>query len=112
MAYVYVPRDLSRVKHKVLFNLTWRQIICFGSAAALGIPTYLLTRGFLGNNFAALAMIALMLPCFLFALYEKNGQSAEVILRNVIRVKFTAPKRRLYKTTNIKSQKTTQRQGG
>lgn len=28
--YVSVPRDLSRVKTKVFFNLTKRQIICFG----------------------------------------------------------------------------------
>ena len=98
MAYVYVPRDLSRVKHKVLFNLTWRQIICFGGAAALGIPTYLLSRGALGNNFAALLMIALMLPCFLFALYEKNGRPAEKVLGAIIRAKFVAPSVRVFKT--------------
>lgn len=28
-AYIPVPRDLTRVKSKVFFNLTKRQLICF-----------------------------------------------------------------------------------
>jgi hypothetical protein len=34
-------------------------------------------------------------------MYEKDGQPAEVILRNVIRVKFLWPGRRPYKTENL-----------
>ena len=30
-AYISVPRDLTRVKSKVLFGLTKRQLICFGT---------------------------------------------------------------------------------
>ena len=30
MAYVPVPKDLTKVKTKVMFNLTKRQLICFG----------------------------------------------------------------------------------
>ena len=33
MAYVTVPKDLSKIKNKVLFGLTKRQLVCFGSAA-------------------------------------------------------------------------------
>ena len=29
MAYVNVPKDLSKVKSKVLMNLTKRQLVCF-----------------------------------------------------------------------------------
>ena len=36
MAYVPVPKDLNAVKTKVLFNLTKRQLVCFGSGAAVG----------------------------------------------------------------------------
>ncbi|MBR2010587.1 MAG: PrgI family protein, partial [Clostridia bacterium] len=35
MAYVSVPKDLTKVKSKVLFNLTKRQLLCFGIAAAI-----------------------------------------------------------------------------
>lgn len=36
MAYVNVPKDLTKIKSKVLFNLTKRQLICFGLAALMG----------------------------------------------------------------------------
>ena len=38
MAYVPVPKDLSKVKTKVAFNLTKRQIVCFAVALLLGLP--------------------------------------------------------------------------
>lgn len=44
MAYVNVPKDLTRVKSKVLFNLTKRQLICFGCGALLGVPLFFLLR--------------------------------------------------------------------
>ena len=40
MAFVPVPKDLNRVKTKVMFNLTKRQIICFALAAAVGVPVF------------------------------------------------------------------------
>ena len=44
MAYVSVPKDLTKVKNKVAFNLTKRQLICIGIGAAMGIPCYFLFR--------------------------------------------------------------------
>ena len=38
MAYVPVPKDLTKVKTKVAFNLTKRQLVCFGGGALLGAP--------------------------------------------------------------------------
>ena len=38
MAYVSIPKDLSRVKSKFLFNLTKRQVVCFGLGALTGVP--------------------------------------------------------------------------
>lgn len=101
LAYVSVPKDLNRVKTKVLFNLTKRQLICIGIAAAIGIPFYFLTRGFLGTSNAATGMVILMLPAFLFALYEKDGMPLEKVLFNFIRVKILCPGIRHYKTENI-----------
>jgi len=100
MAFVPVPKDLSKVKTKVALNLTKRQLICFSCAAAIGVPTYLLTRGAIGNSAAVLVMIGLMLPLFFLAMYEKDGQSAEIVLRNFIRVKLW-PGVRPYKTENL-----------
>jgi hypothetical protein len=96
-----VPKDVTKVKTKVLFNLTKRQLICFGMAAAVGIPLYFLARGPLGNSAAAMLMILSMMPMFLFAMYEKNGQPLEVILRNMIRSMILRPKKRPYQTNNF-----------
>ena len=74
MPYVNVPNDLSKIKTKMAFNLTKRQLICFGSAAAVGIPAYLLARGSIGNTGAMFAMLVVMLPAFLLAMYERDGQ--------------------------------------
>ena len=103
MAYVPVPKDLSQVKTKVIFNLTKRQLICFAAALAVGLPLFFLLKGSAGTSLAAFAMVLIMLPCFLFAMYEKHGQPLEVILKNVIQTKFIRPKERPYQTENFYS---------
>ena len=103
MAYVEVPKDLSRVKTKVMFNLTKRQLICFSLAALVGIPVYFLLRDSIGVSAASLTMILLVLPLFLLAVYEKNGQPLEVLAKQYIRVKFLRPKKRPYRTNNFYS---------
>lgn len=103
MAYVPVPKDLSQVKTKVIFNLTKRQLICFAAALVVGLPLFFLLKGSVGTSLAAFAMILVMLPCFLFAMYEKHGQPLEVVLKNVIQTKFIRPKERPYKTENFYS---------
>lgn len=103
MAYVPVPKDLSQVKTKVAFNLTKRQLICFGSAGAIGVPIYAFTRGVLGNTGAVWLMIFAMLPAFVVAIYEKDGQPAERIFRNMIRSRYLFPVKRPYKTESFYS---------
>ena len=78
MAYVPVPKDMNAVKTKVMFNLTKRQLICFGSGALVGLPVF-----------------------FLLAMYEKNGQPLEKIIRNIVQVCFLRPKQRPYATNNF-----------
>lgn len=36
MAFVSVPKDLTKVKNKIILNLTKRQLICLGIAVAVG----------------------------------------------------------------------------
>ncbi len=99
-AYIPVPRDLTRVKSKVLFNLTKRQLICFGAAALIGLPIFFLVKSTGNVSLAALAMIIVMLPMFMLAMYEKDGQPLEVIARHFIQAKFIRPKVRPYQTNN------------
>lgn len=101
MAYVQVPKDLTRVKTKVMFNLTKRQLICFGLAGVIGVPFYLLTKGALGTTISSCLMVVLVLPFFFFAMYEKDGRPLEKILMNVWRAKVQRPGIRVYKTDNF-----------
>ena len=103
MSYLTIPKDLSRIQSKVLFGLTKRQVICFGAAALVGLPLFLLAKASLGTTTAALCMILVMLPFFLFAMYEKNGQPLEVFLGHLIQNKFIRPKVRIYQTNNLYS---------
>ena len=73
VAFVSVPKDLTKVKNKVVLNLTKRQLICLVIAAAVGLPFYFLTREWIGTSNAATGMVILMLPAFMFAMYEKDG---------------------------------------
>ena len=99
-AYVPVPRDLTRVKTKVFFNLTKRQLICFGAALVIGIPTFFVVKRTGNVSLAAMAMIVVMLPLFFLAMYEKDGQPLEVIAGHFIQAKFIRPKVRPYQTNN------------
>ena len=101
MAYVPVPKDLSKIKTKVAFNLTKRQIICFAVALIVGLPLFFLLKDSAGSSVSAFVMIVVMLPCFLMTMYEKHGQPLEVVAKNIIQTKFVRPKERPYQTQNL-----------
>ncbi len=101
MAYVPVPKDLTKVKTKVFFGLTRRQLLCFGAGALIGVPLYFLLKDYTGSTVATLCMVIVMLPAFLLAMYERNGQHLETIVRHMLLVFFVRPKQRRYETGNF-----------
>lgn len=101
MGYVPVPKDLSKIKTKVAFNLTKRQLICFGLAGICGAPVYLLLKPVVSTDMAATVMVLVMLPFFIFAMYEKDGLPAEKILFHFIRQKFLRPGIRVYQSQDL-----------
>ena len=101
MAYVTIPKDLTKVKSKVLFGLTKRQLICFGAAALIGVPLFFLLKSVINTTAATLCMILVMLPFFLLAMYERHGQPLEVIAGHIIRSMFMRTKERPYQTNNF-----------
>ena len=72
-AYISVPRDLTKVKSKVMFNLTARQLICFGAAAVVGVPLFFVLRDTAGNSGATLGMMAVMLPHLVSSPYNRRS---------------------------------------
>jgi len=101
MAYVTIPKDLTKVKSKVLFGLTRRQLICFGAAVLVGVPLFFLLKDAVDSSTATLCMILVMLPFFLFAMYERHGQPLEVIIGQMVQTMFVRPKERPYQTHNF-----------
>ena len=85
---------------KVAFNLTKRQLLCFGTAALIGVPLFFVLRDSGGNTAATLGMMAVMLPAFFLGMYEKNGQPLEKLLSHYVQARFLRPKIRPYKTNN------------
>lgn len=74
MAYVPVPKDLTKVETKVMFNLTRRQLVCFTAGALVGVPLFLWLREPAGNSMAAMCMMLVMMPFFLLAMYLQYRQ--------------------------------------
>jgi len=73
-SYISVPRDLTKVKSKVMFNLTKRQLICFGLAALVGVPSFFLLKLAFSISTSVMIMMVIMMPFFFLAMYEKHGQ--------------------------------------
>lgn len=99
-SYISVPRDLTKVKSKAFFNLTKRQLICFGTAVLLGVPSFFLMKSAVAVNIAVMGMMVIMMPFFFLAMYERNGQPLEVILKHMVQARFKRPRIRPYKTDN------------
>ena len=98
--YISAPRDFSKVKSKVFFNLTKRQIICFSLGAMIGVPTFFLIKRYGNVTVATLGMMISMMPLFFLAMYEKNEQPLEVYIEHFIEATFKRPKIRPYKSEN------------
>ena len=63
MAYVTVPKDLTKIKSKVMFNLTKRQLLCFVRGGGYRATAILLTKDSAGTTTAALCMVLPCCPC-------------------------------------------------
>ena len=97
MAYVPIPKDLKKVKTKVAFNLTKRQLIGFTLAGLVGIPVYLFMRKFVPNDIAVIFLIVSTLPIFFITLFEKDGLTFEKYFKYIYLHKFYQPQKRVRK---------------
>ena len=100
MAYVNVPKDLTKVKTKVALNLTKRQLIGFTIAGLIGFPVYLMIKKVLPNDLSMLIMIGVSFPIIFATLYEKDGIYFEKYLKYIIDKKRQTSIR-IYKTECI-----------
>ena len=105
MAYVPIPKDLKKVKTKVAFNLTRRQLIGFSVAALVGIPTYLFMRKFVPNDIEVIFLIVATLPIFFITLFEKDGLTFEKYFKYIYLHKFYQPGKRVRREVYLEQEK-------
>ncbi|MGJ0987128.1 PrgI family protein [Thomasclavelia ramosa] len=105
MGYVPIPKDLKKVKTKVAFNLTRRQLIGFTLAGLVGIPVYLFMRKFMPNDIAILFLILSTLPIFFVTLFEKDGLPFEKYFKHIYLHKFYQPQKRVRKEVYLEQEK-------
>ena len=67
----------------------------------MGVPLFFLTKEAIGVSMAAALMIIVMLPFFMFAMFERHGQPLEVLLKHFIEARFIRPRKRVYQTENF-----------
>ncbi len=75
-----ITGDLSKIKAKIVFGLTLRQIICFGLGLVVSLPFFFLTRKVIGLEMAAMLVMVMASPFFVLGIYEKNGLPIEWII--------------------------------
>lgn len=109
MAYVKVPKDLTKVKTKVALNMTKRQLIGFSIAGLIGFPVYMLCKNYLSTDISMIVMSIAVLPVLFATLYEKDNLPFEKHLAYIL--KFHKSKKiRIYKAKSIYHIKRTKKQ--
>ena len=98
--HVDMVKDPTRVKSRFIGSFTKRQVVCYGIAALIGIPFYLLTKDAIGKETAALFMAMLMFPSIMASIYEKDGLPAEKYVARFVRWRFLRPMKRQYRKEN------------
>ena len=101
---INTPKDLNNVKTRMAFGLTKRQIICFAIGGGIGFPLYLVLRKVLPTDVSALVMMAVIFPVFFFAIYEKDGKTAEQVLFDIYNQRIRSKGIRRYRSQNIYEQ--------
>lgn len=103
MAYVTMPKDLGKVKTKIAFNLTKRQMICFSLAGIVGYGFYMISNG-INQDIRLYMMMGIILPFVVAGIYEKDGVSFEKYLKYRYETEYKNPKIRIYSSKNLYEQ--------
>ena len=117
-SYISVPRDLTKVKSKVMFNLTKRQLICFGMAVLIGVPSFFLMKTVMKTNTAVMGMMVIMMPFFFMTLSVKmqcrtaRRPSGIALIKIRIPLFIARAKRRPFKIVSRSPSRTNRRRSG
>lgn len=101
MPYVAINKDLTEAKTTVVMGLTKRQLLFGPIGIVFGIILFFLTKNIVGSYVAGVLLFLTVVPFFFVAEYKKNGQYAEVLVKNWYDTKFVRNTKRPYVTENL-----------
>lgn len=93
---VTVPKDLKKVKSKLIFGLTKRQAIGFSLAVIIGVPVFLLLKG-ISLDAAMYGLFICAAPIIFGTLYQKNNMASETWIKLYLEYTYLNPLKRYYK---------------
>lgn len=94
---VSVPKELKKIKSKLFFGLTKRQLIGFGSAIAIGLIVFFFFREISNLDIAMYALFVAVAPIFFITIYTKDGMPAEKWIKLILEYKYLNPLKRTFK---------------
>ena len=65
------------------------------------MPLFLLLKDRINQTLATMLMVIVMLPFFMLAMFEKNGEPLEKVLAHIYQARFVRPRVRPYQTNNL-----------
>lgn len=93
-----IPKDLKKIKSKLFFGLTKRQLIGFGTAIFVGLIIFLSLYS-ISIDVAMYAMFFGVAPIFFATIFQKDGMYAEQWIKLFIEYKYLNPSKRYYKVS-------------
>ena len=94
---VSVPKELKRIKSKLFFGLTKRQLIGFGSAITIGLIVFFFFREISNLDIAMYALFTAVAPIFFITIYTKDGMPAEKWIKLILEYNYLNPLKRTFK---------------
>lgn len=100
MIAVRIPEEIRLYKEKMVFGLTWRQLISTIISVMVCVPLYLFAGTAIPSELVSWIIIFIALPIVSFGYFRFNGMAFEKFIVVVIKKEFLFPKKRYYKTEN------------
>ena len=90
MITVRLPREIKEFKEKVVWGLTWRQLICSIIALLIAIGVGILLNGKVPDVMHRLIVVSVGVFFGAFGFFKKNGLTFEKFVMIMVRFFFTA----------------------
>ena len=104
MIEIKIPKEINQYEAKAAGPFTLRQLLCLFVCLPIGIAIFILSKPYVGVDFAGFLVFIPGTAAYLFGWYKPYGMPFEMYMKTVFVNSFLAPSRRVYKTKNFYSQ--------